>query len=206
MATIIFDFDGTIVDSFEYVADFLAKEAGLPKLDDEQKLLLRGLSMVGMARLLGYSWWRMPRLFFKGRRKMRWSVRHMRPFAGMPELIRKLHAEGHELFMVSSNRVRNIHIFLHEQKLHTYFLEVYGSVGMFGKAPALKRLLREQNLDKETAVYIGDELRDVEAAQAIGLRVVAVSWGFARLKTLTDQQPTALAHSPEELLTILEEL
>src|SRR4051812_17898965 len=138
MAAIIFDFDGTIADSFDYVADFLAAQAKL-HLDDEKRLGLRGMSMVAMARQLGYKWWQMPGLFFKGRRRMVKVVMKLKPFEGMPDLIRKLHAEGHELFLLSSNSLRNVRKFLHHHNLHKYFLEVYGGVGLFDKAPALRR-------------------------------------------------------------------
>ncbi len=206
MATIIFDMDGTIADSFDYVSEFLAREAGEWPLTSKEKQGLRGLSMAAMAKKLGHHWWNTPALFYKGRRRMRHSIKHWRPFEGMPEVIRKLHAEGHELFIVSANSLPNMRRFLHQYDLHTYFLEIYGGVGMFGKGPALRRLLREQNLEMKDAIYIGDELRDVQAAQSINLRVIAVTWGFARHSVLEAQNATALAHTPADIITLLEEL
>jgi phosphoglycolate phosphatase len=206
MAAIIFDFDGTIGDSFEYIAGFLAEEAGKAPLSAEQKAGLRGRSMAAIGRHFGLSWWHLPRLFFKGRRRMHSVIDKVKPFDGMPEVIQKLHAEGHELFIVSHNTVANIHSFLHHYNLHTYFLEIYGGVGLFGKAPVLRRLLKQQRLEKEDAVYIGDELRDVQAAQSINMRVVAVTWGFARPTDLRALTPTALTEKPSDLIRILEEL
>jgi phosphoglycolate phosphatase len=104
MAAIIFDLDGTIADSFDYIVDFLVDEAELAPFEPEIKQQLRGRSMVAIARQLGYSWWRLPGLFINGRRKMHDAMKSVKPFDGMPEVIRKLHAEGHELFVVSSTR------------------------------------------------------------------------------------------------------
>lgn len=205
MAAIIFDFDGTVANSFEYIADFLAYEAGREPLTDEEKVKLRGKSMAAIGRKFGISWPKLFRLFFKGRKHMHIAMKHVEPFEGMPEVIRKLHAEGHELFMLSSNTVRNIHVFLHDHELHEYFLEVYGGIGLFGKAPSLRRLLKDQRIEVENAVYIGDELRDVQAAKSIGIRVIAVTWGFARPSALKATKPTAVAKDPQELLRILEE-
>lgn len=206
MAAIIFDFDGTIADSFDYVSGFLAEEAGAAPLSDQQKKDLRGLSMIAMARKLGHHWWNGPKLFFKGRRRMKQAIKHLDPFDGLLEIIRKLHAEGHELFILSTNSLQNVSHFLHDKKIHKYFLEIYGGAGMFGKAPELKKLLKEQNIELVQAVYVGDELRDVQAAQSIGLRAIAVTWGFASRDNLKAQKPTAMADTPAELLRILEEL
>lgn len=206
MAAIIFDFDGTIADSFDFVVDFLAAEAGIAKPTDAQRQELRGQSMIAIGRQFNLSWWRLLRSFFRGRRDMQTKMKRVQPFEGMPAVIKKLHAEGHELFMVSSNTVRNLHAFLHDHQLHTYFLEIYGGVGLFSKAPTLRRLLKEQKLEKKDAVYVGDETRDVQAAQSVDMRVVAVTWGFAQPTKLKALKPTAVANNPDELLRVLEEI
>ena len=206
MATIIFDFDGTIADSLDFFIEFIAKEASKSPLSSEDRRALRGLSLVAVARRLGHPWWRLPRLYYKGRSHMYPVINHFSPFVGMPKVIKKLHAEGHELFILSSNSVRNMHKFLHHRHLHRYFLEVYGGVALFGKAPALRQLLQEHNLEISDAVYVGDELRDVEAARSIGLRAVAVTWGFSQSGNLKASGPMAIADTPAELMSILSEL
>lgn len=206
MSTIIFDFDGTIADSFDYVVDFLASEAGIEKLDTEQRNSLRNLSMTGVVHQLNFPLWRMPRLYFKGRQVMGRAITKVKPFDDMPETIRKLQAEGHELFIVTSNNLRNVHAFLHHHHLHTYFLKVYASVSLFGKAGALRRLLKEQKLSIDNAIYIGDELRDIQAAESLKLRVIAVTWGFASLNSLKSAKPLAIVDRPADLISVIEEL
>lgn len=206
MSTIIFDFDGTIADSFDYVLDFLTGQAGLQLLVGTERQALRKLSMITMARDLGHSRWRLPLLFIKGKRVMGQTIENVEPFEGMPEVIRKLHAEGHELFIVSSNNLANVRAFLHRHQLHEYFLEIYGGVGLFGKAPALRKLLREQQLSLENSLYIGDELRDIEAARSVGMRSIGVLWGFATTSGIKGQKPTAVAAIPEDIIKIIEEL
>ena len=206
MSAIILDFDGTIADSFDYVLDFLTVQARGPLLEGTDRAELRHLSMIAMARKLGHPHWRLPMLFWRGRQIMRVAIDQVEPFPGMSEVIRKLHAEGHELFIVSSNNLANVREFLHRHSLHEYFLEIYGGVGLFGKAPALRKLLKEQHLQLEDSLYIGDELRDVEAAQSIYMRIIAVLWGFARQADLRARKPTALAETAEQIITIIEEL
>jgi len=206
MSVIIFDFDGTIADSFDYVFDFLAVGTVAANYDAGQRQSFRGLSMATLARGLGHRWWRLPNLFLKGRRQMQGAIKHVKPFDGMTEVIQKLHAEGHELFIVSSNNVRNIHDFLHTHDLHTYFLEIYGSVGLFGKAPTLRKLMKQQNFEVKDCTFIGDELRDVEAAKSLKMPIIAVSWGFAKRADLKKIHPTVLVDTPAGLLERLQSL
>ena len=206
MAAVIFDFDGTISDSFEYIAGYLVRASGYEGDMKERLADLRGLSMVAIARRQGHSWLSLPRLFMRGRLEMRNSVPKLEPIKGMPEVIRKIHAEGHELFILSSNSVVVLHKFLHRHKLHTYFLELYGGVSLFGKAPAMRKLMKDQEFEAKDCVYVGDELRDVEASKSVGIRVAAVSWGFAKTSDLENLKPTALVHTPAQLLSFLEEI
>lgn len=206
MSTIIFDFDGTIADSFDYVADFLAGEAGIEQLSDVQRDELRHKSMMAMVKHLDFPKRKLPRLYFKGRRAMSAKINNLEPFEGIPETIRKLHAEGHELFIVTSNSLHNVHAFLHHHNLHIYFLKVVASVSVFGKAGALRSLLKEQKLDIEDSLYIGDELRDIQAAESIKLKVIAATWGFSSAVDLSAAKPFALIDKPEDLIKILEEM
>lgn len=206
MSAIIFDFDGTIADSFDYVADFLAGEAGIKELSDGQREELKNKSMVAMVKHLKYPSWKLPILYFKGRRAMSAKINNLEPFEGIPETIRKLHAEGHELFIVTSNSLRNVHAFLHHHDLHTYFLKVVASVSVFGKAGALRSLLKEQKLAIDDSFYIGDELRDIQAAESIKLRAIAATWGFSNAIDLAAAKPFALIDKPEDLIKFLEEL
>lgn len=202
MAAIIFDFDGTIADSFEYCVNFLAKEAGALPLSDERKASFHGLSLFRIARILGISWLKLPTLLRKGRKHMGPALKDVEPFKNMPETIKKLHAEKHDLYILSTNTTRNINKFLDRHGIREYFSDVYGGVGMFGKGPALRRLLREAHIETRKAVYICDELRDVMAAQSIGLRIVAVSWGFARRDDLKSKKPDGLADKPADIVRL----
>ncbi len=206
MAVIIFDFDGTIADSFEYVATFL--EAHVRRshtLTDEEKHTLRGMTMQQMAEHFGSPKWYLPVLFVIGRRKMSKAIYNVPLFEGMGAVIDKLHAEGHQLMIVSSNNRRNIRKFLKQHHLHKYFTDLYGDAGFFGKRRAIRRVLKRNQTDAAQAWYVGDEARDVVAAHAAEVRVIAAGWGFDHPEILRQHEPTALAAHPREIISILEE-
>ena len=206
MSAIIFDLDGTIADTLEFFQDFLVSEAKLEPLTMAEKKALHGLTLLGIARKLGHPWWRLARLYFEGRTKLNPVIDHYKPLTGMPDVIRKLHSEGHELFIISSNSVPNVRDFLKLYKLDSRFVDLRGGAVLFGKRPALRRLISKHRLELRNSVYVGDEVRDIEGAKAVNMRVVAVTWGFAKSADLQAAKPTKIVDSPEELLNYLQNI
>lgn len=207
MAAVIFDFDGTIADSFDYVAAFLERHVrNTHALTEEEKQILRGMTMQQMAIHLGSPKWYLPVLFVVGRRAMGKAMYNVPLFEGMGRVIDKLHAEGHELMIVSSNNRRNIRKFLKQHHLHKYFTDLYGDAGFFGKRRAIRRILKRNSIHPRDAWYIGDEARDVVAAKAADVRVIAATWGFDHADILASHEPTAVAAEPAHIVNILEEM
>lgn len=70
---------------------------------------------------------------------------------------------------------------------------------MFGKsAPLLKLKTKIKDL-----VYIGDEVRDIEAAKKAGILSVGVSWGFQTEVAMKKASPDHLFNKPQELMTLI---
>ena len=180
---VIFDFDGTIADSFEYVFDFLVKEAkNTTQFTAADRRALRKMSMSRLALHLGVPFWRLPFTGFKGRRVMRAHMEHVQPFPGMVEVVRALYADGWLLFIASSNSARNVRSMLRRCEIAECFTAVRGGAGLIGrfsKSAIIRRLMLRYRLRKSTTWYVGDELGDVAVANAVGLPCVMVSWGFA---------------------------
>lgn len=197
----IFDFDGTIVDSFDYVLGFLSKEAGRNKPVGKAAEKFRHKSMPTMARQLGIPVWKFPILFFKGRRVMRAHMDNLRAFAGMTEVITTLDSQGHQLYIISSNSGKNIRRFLIKNSLSQYFHVVKGGAGLFGKDNLMKQMIKRQKMTGDI-FYIGDEITDIRAAKVAGVKAVAVTWGFASKEELAAREPDVLALTPDDILRI----
>jgi phosphoglycolate phosphatase len=65
-------------------------------------------------------------------------------------------------------------------------------------------MTKENHLNCSHVIYIGDETRDIIAAQKAGIRSVAVTWGYNSHKALKAHHPDHLIHSPQALLQLLE--
>ena len=48
-------------------------------------------------------------------------------------------------------------------------------------------------------IYVGDEVRDIEASQSARVASIAVTWGFNSRDILSEAKPSFLAHSPSDL-------
>jgi phosphoglycolate phosphatase len=202
---VIFDFDGTISDSFEYVFDFLHKAAGSHReFSAAEKKELRKMSMKRLALHLGVPVWKLVGTYFKGRRVMRAHMEQVKPFPGMVEAIQELHQKGHSLFVVSSNSVHNIRFLLRHYGIEQYFRAVQGGAGYTGKSSLIRRVRLRYRLSKQTTWYVGDETNDVVAATWAGIPCIAVTWGFADPDALREVGPVALAEHPADILKIVE--
>jgi phosphoglycolate phosphatase len=201
MSAVIFDFDGTIADSFDYVSDLMARKAGQPGLSlAARQKRFAGLSIRGMMFELHKShlWglW----LFFYGRREMTGHLSEIKIFPGMDEVIKKLHDMEYQLFILSSNRNINVRLLLDRYELTRYFVHTQGNASILGKGIALRWLLWRHRLNPRDCTVIGDEIGDLDAAKSLAIRDVAVTWGYNAADALKARQPSAIVSTPHELL------
>lgn len=202
---VIFDFDGTIADSFQYVFDFLKSEARNTTDYKESDLnALRKLSMKDLALQLGVPSWRLPAIYFKGRRVMRAQMEHVEPYPGMVEVIRQLHKDGYMLFIASANSGPNVKHLLRRKGILGCFRAIRSGAGFSGKPALIRQLLVRYHFSKRTTWYVGDEVVDVRAAERAGVRSMAVRWGFADPDKLMRMAPEALANKPSDIVRIIE--
>lgn len=202
MKNIVFDFDGTIVDTYDCFAHFIAEEASHLPLSEEQLKTLRGLSLLATARQLGHGWWRLPGLYFAGKRWMEHFIDDLEPFDGMTGIIDMLSVQGRRLFIVSSNSVHNIETFLTQEGIDHDFIKIYGNVAIRSKGHVLKKLIKHNRLARQDTCYVGDEPRDIRAAKRAGLKSVAVTWGYSKAETLKPHRPDYLLEQPAQLMEL----
>jgi len=201
---LIFDFDGTIADSFETMLSIFEEIAGRPrKLSDQEIKELRGESLKEIVRYLKIKRWQLPRMVFKAKRLVALRMPSINVFDGVPEALKQLSQDGHKMYILSTNGPKNINDFLIQNGLGGYFTKVYGDIGLRSKSSALRKIMRQQKIKAADCIYIGDEVRDVEAAKKAGVTSVSVGWGFNYPKALRQAGPTALAKSPKDLTEIL---
>jgi phosphoglycolate phosphatase len=204
-STAIFDFDGTLANSLDIVIDEynqLAPRFRVKPIDRADLTRLRTLGGRAALREHNVSFWKVPFLTFAMRRALQRRVAEVQPIAGVPEALRALQEQDYPCSILSTNSSANIRRFLASQQL-AMFTHVVGSASMFGKAGALKKLVRKQRLDPARTYYVGDEVRDIAAAKAAGVRSIAVTWGYAQRDALVARSPDHVVDTPAELVELL---
>ena len=204
--TLIFDFDGTLADtlpSIVAISNRLAAEFGYQEVRVADIEALRGQRSREVLRRLQVPLLKIPTLARRFKAELQKEIHLVSPFASIRPVVEQLQ-QHYVLGIVTSNSAANVDRFLEANDM-LYFSFVRSAANLFGKSHVLNRVIREQHLMKAETLYVGDEVRDIEAARASGIDMVAVSWGANNVDKLAQWQPRFIAHRPEELLTIVAE-
>jgi phosphoglycolate phosphatase len=122
-------------------------------------------------------------------------------FPGVATLLPRLDAHGATVAIVSSNSEALVRRVLGPAAAHVRHYDCGAS--MFGKRRHLRRVLARTGVERAATIYVGDELRDQEAARAEGLDFGAVAWGYTNARTLAAAAPSALFADVDDLATRL---
>lgn len=202
---VIFDFDGTIADSLPAVIQVFEQLTNRPeKYTLQQVEAFRDLSVPELMRALKIPRWKAPLLLMRGRKVITGKLQGIPLHKGIVGTIKQLHADGIPLYVLSSNSTENVHAYLRQHDLQQYFLGAYGGASLLGKAPRILKLIENEQLDIAGSWYVGDEIRDVTAARAVGLKAASVTWGYNTFAALSTKSPDAIVDTPAELLKTLE--
>lgn len=202
---IIFDFDGTLADTIPISINILKKLATkyYDKTVDEKLIQkLRDKSIPEIFKELEISIIKLPFIARKARKELNKEIAHLKPIKGIRNLLMQLKKQGQTLGIVSSNSKESIKKFLEINNLEIFDF-IHTNSRIFGKSNSLKRLLKKNNLDTANAIYIGDEIRDIDAAKKTGIKIISVTWGVNTMDKLASYNPDFLTKSPRELLTLL---
>jgi phosphoglycolate phosphatase len=198
---VIFDFDGTLADSFPWalsVADQLADRHGIMRIDKSKIDSLRGSNMKNLLKEYKVPFWKLPFLVSDVRKLMTKGAGQIPLFAGIEQLLQRLAAQGTRLAVVTSNSTQNVQRVLGNDT--AALIDYYEcGVWLFGKRDKFWKILRKSGVSQAEVICIGDETRDIEAARSANLTCGAVTWGYARMDLLK-------AHGPDVIFTSVDEL
>jgi HAD superfamily hydrolase (TIGR01549 family) len=202
---IIFDFDGTLADTVDIllsITNRLSAEFGFKSATKEELAQLSNLNSWQILQYSGISIFKFPLLIRRLKAELHSEVPHIQLFPGIKEVLLELKKRGFQLGIITSNSRENVLGALEKNGLQDTFTFIY-SGSTFGKHKVINKWLRIENINTEKVVYVGDEIRDIDAAKKTGIKVIAVGWGFNSPQALAAQNPNFLIERPQELIEII---
>lgn len=203
---LVFDFDGTIADTFSEfigIGNKLAEKYSFKKITEEDIPRFRESDIVGVLRELKIPLWKLPLIVNDGRAELHKIIDNLKPIKGIKVHLEKLHEAGFTLGILTSNSEKNVKRFLEKNEMQVFDF-IYSGSSLFGKDKVIRSMLREKKFAAEDVLYVGDESRDIEASKKAQVQVAAVTWGFIARKSLEKFKPDFLLDKPEDLLKIVE--
>ncbi|MEJ7930060.1 HAD hydrolase-like protein [Ramlibacter sp. AN1015] len=197
---VIFDFDGTLADTYPvFVAALEEVVAGqrLRPIDRVELERMRGGHGRALMQRLGVRWWQVPRVGAAMLHAMTQRRAQMRLFPGVAQALESLARGGSTVAVVTSNSEDNVRAVLGPSAGHVSVFECGAAV--FGKAARFRRVLRRTGVSAREAIAVGDELRDHEAARRCGIGFAAVAWGYTAPQALRNAGPECFIECPEAL-------
>jgi phosphoglycolate phosphatase len=206
---VIFDLDGTVVDSLPDIAAALnrtLRSAGREPLplaevrsymgDGAAKLVQRALPdefpADALAQLIADF-----RIQYAGGLCV-----ETRPYPGIEPVLQRF-AAAMPLAIFTNKPSDLARPLLRQLQLDRYFADIVGDGDGYERKPAPdagRWLLGRHGVEARRALVVGDGVPDMRFAHALGARVAAVGWGYSDRDRLAAENPTWIVDRPEQLV------
>jgi len=209
--TIIFDFDGVIADTLPFTFKKIIEIAKILEITNlNEKQIIEEIRIKSYQELITLggmklSWFKLPFMMGIVRRmqeELYQEIEKIKLFPGMKKLLHDLKKQGINLMILSSNLEKNVRKFLQLNQVDIFDYIDCGS-HILGKAVAMESFLKKNNLKKEEAIYVGDEIRDIEACKKIKIKIIGVSWGLNKASVLKKYDADFIANKPKDILKLI---
>lgn len=232
MPGVLFDFDGTLVDTFDGIVAGVQRmrdKLGAPQIADAEirRHIGWGIeNLIGQAHpdLDGARPDRLPadgtplpippeRLdaaieIFRAE-YARLLLPMSRFYPGIEDLIRELQRAEYRLAVVSNKPVRFIDQFFTQSDLRDAFAVIFGAESAREKKPSatpLAQAAERMGLPLTACVMVGDSRLDIAAADAAGIPSIGVAWGLLDRAAIAACRPTEVVATAAELAAAIRSL
>lgn len=210
-SAVLFDLDGTIIDSASDITNSLAhtfSTLGLPVPSEDDLLAFVGPPLLDSFRMIPefseQDAWRALEIY-----RAHYEPRAMRSpvFPGMAGVLERVQAAGLPIALATSKPESMARAVLEHAGLTKHFTVISGASDdeeLSTKAEVVRealRGLREQGADTSEAVMVGDREYDTLGAAAHGVPTIMVEWGYGSPAEAGDTY--AVVHSTDQLRQLL---
>ena len=207
----IFDLDGTIMDSAEGIVrsvEYALDKMGVTEYDRQTNLRFIGPPLVDSF-MEYYSMSEEDALRAVDFYRERYSVTGIyeaRMYDGVRELLTRLKERGVKLYIGSSKPEKYVRMILEKQGILDLFDYVAGATfdeSRNNKEQVLTYLFEQVEIDKKSAVMIGDRYHDIDGAHYVKIPCIAVLYGFGNEAEFKKHGAEYIAADTDEILKII---
>jgi len=199
---VIFDFDGTLADSYPWfisVFEDLSKRYRLPTIEMTDMEKLRSLDISQILKEYRIPFWKVVLIGNHLKKLMNSQINQIRLVSGMQSVIETLGKQNIKLAVVTSNAEKNVRRVLGPHNM-PYFSLIESGASMFGKKGRFLKILKKTGIPASETLSIGDEVRDLKSAREAQIHFGAVTWGYTDYKTLQQHAPEEIFYHPNQIL------
>jgi phosphoglycolate phosphatase len=206
---IIFDFDGTLIDSYEAIAESLNHVRSTFELSPLPMEEIKGMVGHGLEQLIDRAVG--PDRIEEGVKLFRQSYATLceRKTSILPqvkETLDELDRRGYRMAIATNKPSYFARDILRALEIEHLFAEVLGPNDVQRPKPdpeMLESIMMRVGLSPDEVVYIGDMLIDIEVARRAGVAAYAIPTGSASRESLLQGRPDRVLHRFSDLLTVL---
>jgi pyrophosphatase PpaX len=205
---ILFDLDGTVIDSVALIREshrHAVRSVLRKELSDETLVAMVGRPLIEQMRV--FSEEHADKLL---RVYRSWNHAHtdelLHEYNGMDKLLGRLTAAGRTLGIVTSKSKPTVDLAFAVLPLRHHFSVVIAAEDTDHHKPdpaPIRLALERLGADPARACYVGDAPFDIDAATAAGVTAIGVTWGFFTRETLADLGPDVIVDTMDELAAVL---
>ncbi|WP_329958704.1 HAD family hydrolase [Psychrobacter sp. I-STPA10] len=206
---IIFDWDGTLMDSIGLIVEsmHIAGEANGFSSNDATIKDIIGLSLIkGIQILYPQASSEQHQAIVDSYAKYYIANASKSPFfEGIEPMLKQLKAQGKQLAVATGKKRIGLQRVLDSSGSQHYFV-VTRCADESGSKPdpqMLKDILAMTGFDIDDAVFIGDSIHDLQMANALNMTSIAVNYGAGSAEVLMQQNPSYQVDSPQQLADLL---
>ena len=201
---ILLDFDGVLADSWKLSIDLLnsySQDYGFAPISFEEARSLTSKQLLKRYDLGLISQFFLVEKIKDGLSK---KISEIPLFKGLADICEEFYRSNVVDFaIVTSNSEQNVRDFLENHGL-SFVSVIHSNSSLFGKGAAISNFLKRNGVKKNNALYIGDEVRDIEGAKRAEIKSLAVTWGFDTEDNLILANPDYLASTPDKVGEVID--
>lgn len=201
---ILFDLDGTLIDSYEGIArgiDKVVEKFGVELPKDIYRRFIgppltesfgRYMPELDMQEVL-----QVFRSYYLNQGVLEYKL-----FDGVKEMLASLKSHGYKLFVATSKREDTAEEIIRHANILGYFERIFGAGfdNRKEKFEVLEYAFADSDIVKEESVLVGDTMYDVDGARIVGIDSIAISYGFGDREELQASDAVAFLETPQDVV------